>query len=54
LLKPKISQVYLQNSSQTHATDSVEIFDASSFKAGSYLGCGDDGSDRMTVTHWLA
>jgi len=43
-----------KSSSQRMATDSVEVFHASSCKAGGYLGRGDDGSDRMTIAHRLS
>jgi len=36
------------------ATNSVEVFHASCCKAGSYLRCGDNSSNRMTIAHWLA
>ena len=41
-------------SSHRMATYSVEVFHASSMEAGSYLWRGDNGSNRMTIAHWLS
>jgi len=39
---------------QRRTTNSVEVFYASSCKAGSYLRSGHNGGHRMPIAHWLA
>ena len=57
LLWMKTRQPALVNNgvlSHRMATYSVEVFHASSMEAGSYLWRGDNGSNRMTIAHWLS